>query len=180
MDWVLSFGRAKKAFEDLIKTRLTLPVARDILKKKLTPYRNRSDLVAWNAAGSDFFRFHQMFQFQLIKVNATWGQRIEEFLIRFATAGGVPDDLTAALGSFNLYAAIQYAYLIMQIGLQSLHTSRSTSEIRMSSPAINIWDLGAQVMLRLWLRTNWLRVKVGWTIRSWRAVFTRKTVRFIP
>ena len=110
MDWVLSFSRAKKAFEDLIKQRLILPVARDILRKKLTPYRNRSDLVAWNAAGSDFFRFHQMFQFQLIKVNATWGQRIEEFLIRFATASGVPDDLTAALGSFNLYAAIQYAY----------------------------------------------------------------------
>ncbi|MGJ7582031.1 DUF6402 family protein [Variovorax sp. RHLX14] len=110
MDWVLSFSRAKKAFEDLIEQRLILPVARDILRKKLAPYRNRLDLVAWNAAGSDFFRFHQMFQFQLIKVNATWGQRIEEFMIRFATSGGVPDDLTAALGSFNLYAAIQYAY----------------------------------------------------------------------
>ncbi len=43
-------------------------------------------------------------------VNATWGQKIEEFLRREATARGVPDDLTGALGAFNFYAAVQYAW----------------------------------------------------------------------
>jgi hypothetical protein len=109
MDWVLSFRRAKTAFDELVEKRLKAPRAFDTLKKALTSYQNRPDIYGWNFANSDFLEFHQKFQFQFIEVNATWGQRISQFLDRNITAGGVPDDLTGALGSFNLYAAVDYA-----------------------------------------------------------------------
>lgn len=109
MDWVLSFRRAKEAFDALIQKRLRTPEALDVLRSTLAPYKNRHDLLGWNVANSDFLEFHQKFQFQLIAVNATWGDRIGQFLERSATARGVPDDLTGALGSFNFYAAVRYA-----------------------------------------------------------------------
>ena len=73
------------------------------------PYRNRQYILGWNIANSDFLAFHQKFQFQFAKVDGTWGQRIAQFIHREATAGGIPDDLTGALGSFNFYAAVRYA-----------------------------------------------------------------------
>lgn len=109
MEWVLSFSRAKKAFDELIRERLRTPDALKTLKDELTPYRNRSDILGWNVANSDFLTFHQKFQFQRIAVNASWGERIGQFLDRSISAGGVPDDLTATLGSFNFYAAVRYA-----------------------------------------------------------------------
>ena len=109
MDCVLSFRRAKAAFDELIQARLRTLTALDTLKNKLTPYRNRHDILGWNAANSDYLEFHKKFQFQLIDVNASWGQRISQFLDRSITAGGVPDDLTGALGAFNFYAAVRYA-----------------------------------------------------------------------
>ncbi|MDI3382167.1 DUF6402 family protein [Xenophilus aerolatus] len=109
MEWVLSFTRAKKAFDELILEHLRTPKALEALKVKLALYRNRHDILGWNAANSDFLAFHQKFQFQRIAVNASWGERISQFLDRSITAGGVPDDLTGALGSFNFYAAVRYA-----------------------------------------------------------------------
>lgn len=109
MEWVLSFQRAKNAFDRLIKERLRAPAALDAIKNKLIPYQNRNDIAGWNIAKSDLLIFHQKFQFQFIAVNAVWGERIAQFLSRLATAGGVPDDLTGALGSFNFYAAVCYA-----------------------------------------------------------------------
>jgi flagellar basal body rod protein FlgB len=109
MEWVLSFSRAKKAFDELIQKDLRSLAALDILKSELAPYRNRQDIVAWNVANSDFLEFHKKFQFQLIAVNATWGERISQFLDRSIAAQGVPDDLTGALGSFNIYVAVRYA-----------------------------------------------------------------------
>ncbi|WP_219210665.1 DUF6402 family protein [Variovorax boronicumulans] len=108
MEWVLSFARAKKEFDELVNAHLWTPAALEILRRKLMPYRARQDIVAWNVANSDFLAFHQKFQFQFQPVNATWAQRIGEFLDRSAKANGVPDDLTGALGAFN--AAVQYAY----------------------------------------------------------------------
>ena len=43
-------------------------------------------------------------------MNASWSDRISQYLQRASSAGGVPDDLTATLGSFNFYAAVRYAY----------------------------------------------------------------------
>ena len=120
MDWVLSFPRAKKAFDELIGSSLKNPKSMKILKNILAPYRSRSDIVAWNSANSDFLQFHQKFQFQLIDVNATWSSRISQFLRREIFSAGVPDDLTGALGSFNFYAAVRYA---------TFNKSRSTATV---------------------------------------------------
>ena len=109
MDWVLSFPRAKKAFDELTRINLKNPRSTKILKDILAPYKNRNDIVAWNLADSDFLQLHQKFQFQLIGVNATWASRISQFLKREIFSAGVPDDLTGALGSFNFYAAVRYA-----------------------------------------------------------------------
>jgi hypothetical protein len=110
MEWVLSFKRAKEAADELIQQDLRHPEAVKTLKGILAPYRNRSYILGWNEANSDFLQFHKTLQFQLKKVNATWGQRIAEFLVRSTTAAGVPDDLTGALGSFNFYAAVAIAH----------------------------------------------------------------------
>ena len=109
MEWILSFNRAKKAFETLMNESLNNQKSIAVLKTKLSPYRSYADIVAWNIAKSDFLDFHHRFQFQLGSVNATWGSRIAQYLDRMTTAGGVPDDLTGALGSFNFYVAVRYA-----------------------------------------------------------------------
>lgn len=80
MDWVLTFPRAKEAFDELVQNKLRNAAAVDMLRTKLTPYRNRQDVVGWNEANSDFLAFHKKFQFQFKEVNATWAQRIREFL----------------------------------------------------------------------------------------------------
>lgn len=109
MDWVLRFPRAKEAFDELVREGVRGQTAINNLKKALTPYRHRRDVLAWNEANSDLLEFHRSFQFQRQVVNSTWGQRIGSFLDRSLTAEGVPDDLTGALGSFNFYAAVDYA-----------------------------------------------------------------------
>lgn len=109
MEWILSFARAKRALGELIQAQVRKPEALKALQSVLAPYRNHQDVLGWNAAHSNFLEYHKKFQFQRQKVNATWGQQIAEFLRRSTMAGGVPDDLTGALGSFNLYAAVQYA-----------------------------------------------------------------------
>lgn len=110
MEWVLSFPRAKLAFDDLVMNRIREPRALVSLKNILSRYKNEKDILPWVNVKSDIFDFHKKFQFQMKPVNATWGQKIEEFLRREVTARGVPDDLTGALGAFNLYAAVQYAW----------------------------------------------------------------------
>ena len=110
MKWVLSFGRAKKAFDELIEERLETPDTLNFLKEQLRPYRDRQDIRPWRVVNSNFLEFHQRFQFQRIAVNAKWGERISQFLDRSLNAGGVPDDLTGALGSFNFYAAVRNAW----------------------------------------------------------------------
>ena len=110
MEWVLSFRRAKAAFDDLVQTRVRTLPALNALKEILSCHRSRHDIIGWNFAKSNFLEFHRGFQFQFVKVNATWGQRLSEFLTRAVTAQGVPDDLTGALGAFDLYAAVGHAY----------------------------------------------------------------------
>jgi hypothetical protein len=110
MDWVLSFARAKKALDELVRSQLETPRALENLKKILTPYQDKRDIVAWNVAGSDFLHFHKKFQFQRIAVNSTLGQKFAEFIRREAAGLGIPDDLTGALGAFNFYAAVQLAW----------------------------------------------------------------------
>lgn len=110
MDWVMSFPRARRTLAKLIEEDVYKPGSIKTLGDVLRPYRQRGFLIAWNES-ADFLDYHKKFQFQFASVNATWGQRILSFLDRSLTAEGVPDDLTGALGSFNLYAAVKFASL---------------------------------------------------------------------
>ena len=109
LDWVLSFSRAKQAFDELIKEQLQTRDALKALGAILVPHRHLQDISTGSVASADLLEFHQKFQFQRISVNASWGSRIAEHLDRSLRARGVPDDLTASLGAFNFYAAVRYA-----------------------------------------------------------------------
>jgi hypothetical protein len=110
MSWVLSFERARKVFEQLVGERIRNQGAQDEIRKLLIQYRNRKDILAWNESGSDIRQFHKRFQFQRASVEASWGQKFQQFLTQSVRNEGVPDDLTGSIGSFNIFAAVRYAY----------------------------------------------------------------------
>lgn len=110
MAWVLSFRRAKTVFDQLVSERIRNQGAQDEIRKLLIQYRNRKDILAWNESGSDIRQFHKKFQFQRASVEASWGQKFQQFLNQSIRNEGVPDDLTGSIGSFNIFAAVRYAY----------------------------------------------------------------------
>lgn len=110
MAWVLSFRRAKTAFDQLVSERIRNQSAQDEIRKLLIQYRNRQDILVWNESGSDIRQFHKKFQFQRASVEASWGQKIQQFLNQSFHNEGIPDDLTGSIGSFNIFAAVRYAY----------------------------------------------------------------------
>jgi hypothetical protein len=107
LKWVLKHQRAKWAY-DLLLDRHTLrsPVALAVLKRKLAPYSNalRSFYVN-DECKDDLLEMHRRFQFQYVGVESSFMQKFKQFLERQYSERGVPDDLTGALGSFNLYVA---------------------------------------------------------------------------
>lgn len=110
MAWVLSFRRAKKVFDELINERIRNQAAHDEIRKLLIQYRNRKDILTWNESNSDIRQFHRKFQFQRAPVEASWGQKFQQFLNQSMLNEGVPDDLTGSIGAFNIFAAVRYAY----------------------------------------------------------------------
>jgi len=108
VQWVLSFSRAKKGLADLMSI-LGTARAREAIAKKLLSYRNRPDIRAWLECGGDIVRFHKEFQFQRASVEGSLSQKLNQFVTQSLVNEGVPDDLTCALGSFVLYAAISRA-----------------------------------------------------------------------
>lgn len=109
IDWVLKFRRARKGLDELI-ARLETPAARGVISRKLVQYRNRRDIWPWLECRGDIALFHKNFQFQVAAVEGSLSQKLTQFVTQSLFNEGVPDDLTGALGSFNLYAAISYAY----------------------------------------------------------------------
>ncbi|AOI79774.1 DUF6402 family protein [Burkholderia sp. NRF60-BP8] len=109
LDWVLRFARAKKKYDYLINEAIRSPAAKETLKGKLGPYKERLTLLdSADICGDDVATLHRRFQFQLASVDGSFGQKIE-LLLHTLARGGVPDDLSSALGSFNLYAALGHA-----------------------------------------------------------------------
>jgi hypothetical protein len=115
MDWILSFPRARRKFEELQGNAvIQSPAARNELEKILRrclaagcKYR----LNAWEEVNHDIQELHRQFQFQNIGVDTSPGDKAM-LLVRTNTSGtGVPDDLAGALGGFALYAAIERAQL---------------------------------------------------------------------
>lgn len=107
LGWLLKFERARSKFDYLIGTAIRSEKALAELIKKLVPYKNGGDLFTTDVCGkNDPERLHKMFQFQMVEVDGTLAEKIELQLVAAATNFGAPDDLTAALGSFVIYAAI--------------------------------------------------------------------------
>jgi hypothetical protein len=109
IDWVLKFARAREGLNQLM-SQLGTPRARDAIAKKLRPYRNRQDIRPWLECKGDLVRLHKEFQFQQAPVEGTLSQKLTQFLTQSLSNESLPDDLTCALGSFNLYAAVSYAW----------------------------------------------------------------------
>ena len=108
IDWVMKFPRAKRALNELL-TLLGTPRARAQLATALRPYRSRQDIRAWLECGGGMEQLHKEFQFQHASIEGSLDQKLKQFAITGILNEGIPDDLTCALGSFQLYAAISQA-----------------------------------------------------------------------
>ncbi|MBC8722507.1 hypothetical protein F6X37_13110 [Paraburkholderia sp. 31.1] len=109
LDWVLKYRRAKDQYDELITTQIRTSRARQALKEILLPYAARPCLDARTECGENLSKLHRQFQFQYVKVGSSLSQKIGELLYADFHNNGVPDDLTGALGSFGIYAAVGYA-----------------------------------------------------------------------
>ncbi|PLC06944.1 hypothetical protein CY658_08100 [Variovorax sp. RO1] len=109
IDWVMKFARAQKG-RDYLMSQFETTAARRELSKSLRPFRNRQDIWPWLECQGDIVRFHKDFQFQQAPVEGTLSQKLTQFITQSLSNEGLPDDLTCTLGSFNLYAAVSYAW----------------------------------------------------------------------
>lgn len=105
MDWVLKHGRAKKQYDSLVNSDIYSSRAYETLQDILGRYRRRGDVSPWMVSGYDIRKLHKEFQFQRAAVESSFEQKALQAVRRLPDAG-VPDDLTGALGAFNLYAAV--------------------------------------------------------------------------
>ncbi|CAB3778073.1 hypothetical protein LMG28688_00508 [Paraburkholderia caffeinitolerans] len=106
MNWILKFKRAEKKYLDLLAKQIHSQIAHDKLKIILMRYRNIAlPFNTWKICKKNMPALHRHFQFQYISVGSSLSQKIDEFIESQFHRAGVPDDLTGALGSFNLYAA---------------------------------------------------------------------------
>ncbi|BBP95830.1 hypothetical protein BSFA1_09590 [Burkholderia sp. SFA1] len=106
MDWVLKFGRAREQYNKLIATDIYSQKARRQVTDILSRYRNYPDRNSpWILCEYDLMKLHRSFQFQRVGVESSFEQKAMQAIRRMPEAE-VPDDLTGALGSFLLYAAI--------------------------------------------------------------------------
>ncbi|MDO9402543.1 MAG: DUF6402 family protein [Polaromonas sp.] len=110
MSWVMKFGRARRGLDELT-SRLETPKAREAIAKALFPYRKWSSILPSEQCGGDLMRLHREFQFQFVSVEGSLSQKLTQFAAQSLLHEGIPDDLTCALGSFNLSAAIAKATL---------------------------------------------------------------------
>jgi hypothetical protein len=105
--WALGFQRAKEQYENLIKSTIYNSASITELKKMLSQYRPGTLIDATQIYNGDIELIHQHLQFQKVGVESSWRQKLTQALNRAVEYRGVPDDLTATLGSFIIYAAIE-------------------------------------------------------------------------
>lgn len=111
LDWVLSFPRAKKAYDELLKVGIFSATAQKELKACLTSYLvcRKDPYASFDAmteAGRDVHVLHRLSQFQRGAVDGTWREKVGQWLGAELGSARVPDDLTGALGGFSFYAAV--------------------------------------------------------------------------
>ncbi|MGF6965237.1 hypothetical protein OKW43_002242 [Paraburkholderia sp. WC7.3g] len=125
MDWVLKFARARRKYDYLINDAIRSPAALQVLHNKLRFYKHRSELSTHDICRDDPQHLHQFFQFQRVEVDGTFAEKIKLQLMADAVRTGVPDDLTAALGSFVIYAAIAH----VRLSRDPFGTQKTTAEV---------------------------------------------------
>ncbi|WLE62762.1 hypothetical protein GIY62_20440 [Burkholderia plantarii] len=105
-DWVLKFGRAREQFDHLINDRIYNPKALAVIQNIVNQHQrhHRMYFSAWDACDDDIRELHKYFQFQRVTVDSTFEQKAWTALAQATFRA--PDDLTAALGSFEINAAI--------------------------------------------------------------------------
>ncbi|WP_235996197.1 MULTISPECIES: DUF6402 family protein [Burkholderia] len=108
LEWVLKYARAKEQFDYLISSAIYSNAAARVIRNRLLPYKNHYPVVsATDVCGGDIQSIHRHFHVQFSPVEGTFEQKAQQYLKRRTESNGIPDDLTGALGSFNLYAAIE-------------------------------------------------------------------------
>ncbi|WP_154316343.1 DUF6402 family protein [Burkholderia pseudomallei] len=111
MKWALGFQRAKAQYEHLVKQAIFSDKSRNKLAEILSRYPSRTDVDAERLYCGDVQQVHKFLQFQRVGVESSWPAKLQQAMNRAVYDRGVPDDLTAALGSFTIYAAIERAYV---------------------------------------------------------------------
>ena len=111
LDWVLGFPRAQKAYDELLSAGIYKPNAAAIAKQKLLAYmaciaKPFAPLTSLTASARDIHRLHADFQFQRVDIDAKRLEKVIQWLAADAGTIQVLDDLTGALGSFSVYAAL--------------------------------------------------------------------------
>ncbi|MBP0609731.1 MULTISPECIES: DUF6402 family protein [Burkholderia] len=125
LDWVLRFPRAKQQFDHLINEEIRSQKSINQLYKLLLPYKDcATRLYTDDICGNDLRSIHRRFQFQYSRVDSTLGQKIGTQLDAQLRNNGVPDDLSGALGSFNIYAALGSARFSWDVD-----SRRTTAEV---------------------------------------------------
>ncbi|WP_423371827.1 DUF6402 family protein [Burkholderia sp. LMG 32019] len=112
LDWVLKYERAKVQYDALqqieyLLTRNSMSAIGNALSSLRASYR---EIDALGLCNGDLKELHRRFQFQRAGVESSFSQKIDTFIAQRVRSGGIPDDLTGALGSFNFYAAVGYAH----------------------------------------------------------------------
>ena len=111
LDWVLNFPRAQKAYDDLLSNAVCRPTALVEIKKRLLAFIRRqagtfASIDGITSSGLDIHRLHADFQFQKIRIDAKLSEKFFLWLDGHSGAIKAPDDLTGALGTFSIYAAL--------------------------------------------------------------------------
>ncbi|MDM0075181.1 DUF6402 family protein [Variovorax sp. J2P1-59] len=112
LDWVLGFPRAKRKYDELIGNGIFAREAEVLIRAALLRFfrnglpttRYRGDSMA--ESGGNVHLLHPAFQFQRAPVDEGWS---DKFALLHKAKYGIamgPDDLTGALGTFSIYAAI--------------------------------------------------------------------------
>jgi hypothetical protein len=105
LGWVLGFQSSKKQYAQLLDIAIYSDEAKKVLKKLLTSFMQQDrffcgELLTWTYCKGDVQELHRQFQFQLVHVS-TWSEMARRGIT----------ELMAALGDFNLYAAIATAHI---------------------------------------------------------------------
>jgi hypothetical protein len=110
-DWVLQFARARKAHDELVSELIHSPKALSKIADKILAYmacriRPCSAFNGLSVSNKNVHELHRDFQFQFVGVDSTFVDKALQLVGGKLGLVRSLDDLTGALGSFFIYAAL--------------------------------------------------------------------------